>query len=179
MARQLGGELIGEDALRRRLKALRSEKNIRGMVGFLSLAAVAEAKALTVPFGKTGNLGRTIRARNVTERGSEIVAGGTNSIGYAAYVEFGTGIYGPRRRKIVPVRKRMLAWQTGVGGAGGPELRLSGNRRTRSGKRLGGWAFAKSVRGRPATPYLVPGVKRALAKGGLKDALVKTWNGAA
>ena len=31
----------------------------------------------------------------------------------------------------------------------------------------------------PTTLPLVPGVEAALAKGGIKDAIVKTWNGAA
>jgi hypothetical protein len=144
------------------------------MMRTLGLAAVEEAKRI-VPRA-TGNLGRTIRAEDATERSVRVVAGGTENVGYAAYVEKGTGIYGARHRPIVPVRARMLAWQTGEGGAGGPNLRLSGNRRVLGGQARGGWAFAKSVKGRPATPYLVPGAKRAMQRGGLKEAVIEVWN---
>lgn len=48
---------------------------------------------------------------------------------HAFFQELGTGIYGPRQRKIVPLRARVLAWKD-------PDS--------------GFWRFAKSVRGVPA-----------------------------
>jgi len=78
-------------------------------------------------------------------------AAGYSTSGYGGYLEVGTGIYGPRNAPIRPVRANVLAWQ---------------------GK-SGEWIFAKSVRGRQATPYfrpafdmhkneLVPAIKRHL-----------------
>jgi hypothetical protein len=159
-----------------RLRALGSADFRKGLLGRLQALAVQEAKHL-VP-RKAGFLDASIRRGALDESHALILAGGRRDVGYAAYIEFGTGIYGPRHRKIVPVHAKMLAWQTGVGGAGGPELRLSGNRRTKGGQKLGGWAFAKSVKGRPATPYLRPGAEAAMRKGGLKEGLVKAWNDA-
>ena len=91
---------------------------------------------------------------------------------YARYIEAGTGIYGPRKRPIVPRTKKMLAWRTGA-------VTLSGRSRVKGGKEIAGWAFARSVKGRKATPFLLPGAKDALAKNGLADVVVELWNGAA
>lgn len=62
-----------------------------------------------------------------------------SNVKYAAWIEFGTGIYGPRRTPIVPVSAPLLAWK---------------------GKD-GQWYRARSVRGRPATPYLRPALRAA------------------
>lgn len=50
---------------------------------------------------------------------------GTN-LNYAPFQELGTGIYGPMKRAIRPVRAKMLAWKKG-----------------------GQWYFARSVKGTP------------------------------
>jgi hypothetical protein len=153
--------LQGDEALRRRLAAIGDTKVLLGKVALLG---VAEAKKL-VPRA-TGNLGRTIRVGTVTDKSAQVVAGGTSSVGYARYVEEGTGIHGPRKRRITPRRARMLSWVAG------------GSRRTGRGpgaRRI----FAKSVAGRKATPYLVPGVQRAVERAGVRDTIVKLWNDAA
>ena len=153
--------LQGDEALRRRLAAIGDTKVLLGKVALLG---VAEAKKL-VPRA-TSNLGRTIRVGTVTDKSAQVVAGGTSSVGYARYVEEGTGIHGPRKRRITPRRARMLSWV-----AGGS--RLTG--RGPGARRI----FAKSVAGRKATPYLVPGVKRAVERAGVRDTIVKLWNDAA
>jgi hypothetical protein len=144
-------QLTGQDALRRRLRAISEPKELLREVALLS---VAEAKGL-VPV-RTGNLRRTIRVGPVTAKSARVLAGGTRSVGYARYVEEGTGIYGPKGQPIRPKKARMLSWKSG-------------------GKRV----FAKSVRGRKATPYLVPGIRAAIAKAGLKEAVIDAWNDAA
>lgn len=143
--------LRGDDQLRARLRAIGEPKALLGQVALLG---VAEAKRL-VPV-RTGNLRRTIRVGSVTAKRANVVAGGTARVGYAYYVEAGTGIYGPKGQPIKPKRARMLSWKT------------------KSGR-----VFAKSVRGRKATPYLVPGVQAALQKAGLKGVIVDVWNRAA
>lgn len=103
-----------------------------------------EAKRNTSGFSDTGNLaahiyegvegsGSTIDGKVWTQTGG-LRSGETS--GYALYVEIGTGIFGPKRRPIKPVRAKMLAW------------------RDKTGK----WIFAKQVRGRPATPFMKPAV---------------------
>lgn len=63
---------------------------------------------------------------------------GTN-VKYAAWIEFGTGIYGPRATPIVPRSAPFLAWRD----------------------KGGNWHRARSVRGRKATPYLRPALRAA------------------
>lgn len=151
----------GDEALRRRFKAIKDTKQLLGKV---SLLGVAEAKKL-VP-RRTSNLGRTIRVGTVTATSAQIIAGGTAAVGYALYVERGTGIYGPKRRKIVPRSKKVLRWKGG------------GSRVTGRGKGSS-YIYARSVKGRKATPYLVPGVKKAVSRAGLGDVVVTAWNDAA
>lgn len=160
----LASNLEGADALKRRLAAIGDTKVVLGQVALL---AVNEAKHIArSTFTKTGNLERTIRVQRVSERDAIISAGGGSRVGYARYVEEGTGLYGPRRRKIVPTNKKMLSW---VGG---------GSRLTGRGKGSGR-IFARSVKGRPATPYLVPGAKQAVEKSGVGDTIIKLWDDAA
>ena len=152
----------GADNLQARIDALRAGREHRKMMGLLALAATDEAKAL-VP-KKTGNLYRTIRTGNITDKSAQIKAGGDGTVGYAAHVEFGT-----KPHTILPVRAKALAW----GGA----RRLSGN--LKSGARPEFFAARVEHPGTSPQPYLVPGAKRALERGGLRDAVIKTWNEAA
>jgi hypothetical protein len=158
---RLRAEIDGIKALRRRLAAIDEP---RDLLRTIALQGVREAKVLS-PVA-TGNLRRTIRVGTVTARSAQVIAGGTTKVGYARYVEVGTGIYGPRRRRIVPRQAKMLSWVAG------------GSRATGKGKGSGR-IFARSVRGRPATPYLVPGILRAIRKAGIRDAVVNAWNDAA
>lgn len=153
----------GLAALERRLRAIGDTK---AALRALQIATVSEAQA-RVP-RKTGHLQRSIRPGRVTDDHAIVNV----KAPYARYVEEGTGIYGPRHQKIVPKKASVLAWRTG-------QTRLSGRSRTSGGTETAGWAFARSVRGRKATPYLIPGAKAAVSKGKLKDAIVARWNSAA
>lgn len=150
-------------ALQRRLKAIGDMRLILGYVGEL---VVGEGKKNTRPFRKTGNLGRSIRVQQVTKSSVTVIAGGVGGVGYARYVEQGTGLYGPRKRKIVPRTAKVLSWTSG-----GSRLTGKGAGATRK--------FARSVRGRKATPYLVPAAKSVLSKAGISDIVVKAWNSGA
>lgn len=152
--------LQGDEALRARLKAI---GDTRIMLGQVALLGVKEAKGL-VP-RRTGNLGRSIRVGKVTDTTAQVVAGGTSSVGYARYVEEGTGLYGPKKSRIYPKRARALRWK-----AGGSRVTGRG-----AGSRF---IYATSVSGRKATPFLRPGVERAAAKAGV-DVIVELWNDAA
>jgi hypothetical protein len=162
--------LQGYDKLQARFRAIsRTEVVVRDII----IHGVAEAKH-EVP-RKTGNLGRTIRPGRITATSGELLAGGIQRVGYAGWVERGTGVYGPRHRPIVPVKAKVLAWRTAPAGG---SLRLTGSSRVKGGKQTAGWAFAKSVRGRPATPYLRPGLQKAVDTAGVQS-IVTLWNGAA
>jgi hypothetical protein len=164
--------VVGSEQLKRRLSALKNDRMRAAVLRKVVIAAQGEAQAL-VP-RKTGALQRSIKPGRVDARRAELIAG----MDYAAYIERGTGIYGPFARPIVPRTKRILAWRTDSTPPAGL-LRLSGRSRERRGKQLAGWAFARKVRGRPATPYLVPGAIAALRKGGFDDVVATTWNDAA
>ncbi len=59
---------------------------------------------------KTGNLRRNIKY-TVNSDGSQ--ARVYNNLDYALYQEEGTGIYGPKKKMIVPVRKKFLVFEVG------------------------------------------------------------------
>jgi hypothetical protein len=145
-----------------RLRALGSAEMRRSILGRIGMLAVREAKNL-VP-RKTGNLDRSIRLGTHDDKHVQILAGGIGQVGYAAAVEFGS-----RPHVIVPKRARVLAW--------GGQRRLSGT--LRSGAKPEFFAMRVNHPGARAKPYLVPGAKAAMRKGGLRDGLVKAWNDAA
>jgi hypothetical protein len=103
-------EIQGMRQLRARLAAIGDTEK---MMGFLGQIVVGEAKINTRPFRKTGNLGRSIRVDSVTRSSVTVIAGGSGGVGYARFVEQGTGIYGPKKRKIVPKHAKMLSWVSG------------------------------------------------------------------
>lgn len=123
----------------------------------LGLSAIREQKLL-VP-RRTGNLGRSIGLGSVTPTVVNTVA----SASYAVFVEFGT-----RAHDIVPRVKKALRFA--VGG----NARLTGTPRTGGPVR-----FARRVRhpGTRARPFMVPGARAALQGLGLRDTIVKLWNG--
>ena len=71
-----------------------------------------------------GRLKSSITHQVIEMPGNVIARTGTN-VHYAAYQEFGTGLYGPRKRLIRPKNAKVLRWK----------------------KRGGGFVFAKYVRG--------------------------------
>lgn len=79
----------------------------------------------------TGALRSDIQVQLRTLGGHPVVRVGTNKR-YARFVHDGTGIYGPRRRRIVPTTKKALAFQS------------------RRGRRI----VVRSVRGMPPNEFL-------------------------
>ena len=152
--------------LRRRLRAIGKTDEFMNKV---ALAVVAEAKR-QVP-RKTGNLGRSITVGSVDKKSATVEVRAK----YARWVEEGTGIYGPRKQKIVPKSKKALRWT----GGGASRVRLSGRSRVVGGQALGQAIFAKSVKGRKATPFLRPAAEKVAKSTGLSVEIVKTWNKAA
>ena len=174
----------GLDDLNARIDALRSGNATRQLL--LQVGNTIVARAQQNAPKKTGTLMRSIRVDdvNVEEQTAKVRAGGigrrganqygtykSGIIGYAAFVEFGTGIYGPRRTPIVPVRRKALRFPRA-----GAATRLSGNLTSAQQRAGGGYAFAKSVKGRKATPYLIPAVKDVVDKLGLAQTIIDVWN---
>lgn len=91
-----------------------------------------QSEAMNLVPVKTGTLRRSLTQEVKSLSGGVQGIVGTN-IEYGPYVELGTGIYGPQKTPIVPVNAKALAWQGS-----------------------GGMIFRRSVKGRPATPYLKP-----------------------
>lgn len=128
-------------------------------------AAKYPAKADSTWYKRTGTLGRSIAVGPVQVRGKGFsVEVGTNKH-YARYVEYGTGIYGPKGARIVPKTAKALAWKSvaakmyGVaGGRIGPGFNvgmvlLASGVSKRKGKIVANAArntylvFARSIRG--------------------------------
>lgn len=148
--------LEGQDALIRRLKAIGEPKPL---LRAIQLQTVREAKLL-VP-RKTGNLGRSIVPGDLSASSATVEARAR----YAAFVELGT-----RPHTIRPKNKRTLAFPA-------PGSATLAGRTKVGGRRI----FAKVVHhpGTKPKPYLLPGARKALARGGFRDRIVKNWNEAA
>lgn len=115
----------------------------------LALATVEGAwRARLVPNVRgyrTGTYSRSI-TNDGGKRVGDVVTGsvGTNLF-YAKYLEFGTGLYGPRNRWIVPTTKKFLRFPAAVGKGTG--FTLAGRRRSGRAGAMAQFVFAKRVRG--------------------------------
>ena len=80
---------------------------------------------------------------------------GTN-VHYGPYVEYGTGIYGPRKRRIFPKTAKALSWiQRGRGSYVGGKYKAAG-----PGKRV----TVRSIAGMKARPYMAPALQVGIKK---------------
>ena len=152
-------DLEGADELNRKLKALRDGTASRALLLELGNEVVRNATINLQPHDKTGNLSRSIRVAEVDENAQtiQVRAGGTQGVNYAAYLEFGTGIYGPNRRPIVPVR-------------------LSGNLTSAQQRAGGGWQFRKSVRGVKPVKYMENAINDTARGINLAPTFTAVWN---
>lgn len=109
---------------------------IRDSIEAECIQIVAVAKRNTDKFSDTGNLKARIYY-GVTGRPEAIDGKIFTDSGYAAYVEIGTGIHGPKGQPIRPKTAKVLSW-----------------RDPKTGARM----FARQVLGRPKTPFLKPAI---------------------
>ena len=166
-------ELVGYPQLQARLRAIDPAQIDRPLLGMVANIIVREQKLLAARFRKTGNLEHGVVIASLSATGVII----ESKAAYSGFVEGGTGLYGPLHQKITPKAAKALRW---IGG-GSSRVRLTGSSRTSKGGSLGMAVFARSVKGRPATPYFFPGARAGLAKSG-GDAIltiVEAWNRAA
>ena len=95
-------------------------------------AAIYPPKPAGSTYDRTGTLGRSITVGEVHDDGTTgYVEVGTN-LHYGPYVEYGTGVYGPKGVPITPKVAKFLAWKTNKGK----------------------WVRAKSVRGMQPWHYM-------------------------
>lgn len=155
--------LVGYQALQQRFDRLGSvdEKLLR----LLGLQVVREAKARAPK--KSMNLARTIAYQPIDKTQGRVVA----RAAYAPFVEFGTGIHGPERRRITPKVKKAMRWAGGPAGA----FRLTGS--VRSGATGAGFIFARSTAGMRPHPFLFPGARAAMSSVDFRGQVVATWEG--
>ena len=159
------GNLQGYESLRRRIAAISGPALGHDIMQTLALAAVREAKLLEAPHRKTGNLGRTIHAGEITDSSARVKA----SANYAAYLEFGT-----KAHEITPNAKKALRWAASSGGR-----RLTGTpTKAAQAGGAGGVVFATKVHhpGSKAYPYMKPGAEKAIEGAGLAERIVARWN---
>lgn len=112
--------------------------------------AVLRTAQILVPVDQ-GQLRSSIKLEMDTERGLPVARVGTN-VKYAIWVHEGTGIYGPRKTPIRPVRARVLKW---------PVKNQSGQGRRRyRGGSTENFAYAKQVKGVRPRPFLRVALER-------------------
>ncbi len=110
---------VARDLLRRGLKVeTQAKRNLGGVDGPKRV--------------DTGRLRASINTQLISRDGAPAVIVGTN-VFYARFVHDGTGLYGPRGRKITPKRAKVLRWHS---------------------KKTGRYAYAKSVRGMQRNRFL-------------------------
>lgn len=88
----------------------------------------------------TGRLKGSIRF-SIQVQGGKVIGTVGTIVQYGVYHHEGTGIYGPKRRPITPVKAKVLAFPV------------------KGGK---GMAYARSVRGAKGNPYLLEALREAV-----------------
>lgn len=119
----------------------------RAFVGTQAAFAKHTLKGNPVPY-RTGFLLASFRFKADT-----LAARWFPTAAYAPYVEFGTGIYGPRGGLIYPKTARVLSWATG-GSTGAYATSASGRRYYKSGAGTAGRVFARYIKGSRAHPFM-------------------------
>lgn len=103
----------------------------------------------------TGTLRASLAMAVYRTSSGPVVRVGSN-VRYAVWVHEGTGIYGPRRRRIYPRRGRFLRW---------PNINnrypLTGGPRRYQGGRTRSFVYARSVAGVRGRPFLVDALQAA------------------
>lgn len=105
----------------------------------------------------TGLLASTIEMTVRTYGALQLKGTVGSRLDYATYFMTGTGIYGPKKRPIKPVTKKVLRFKPR--GGVHPVRRGTGGT---SPERRGPWVFAKQVKGMPKKPFLIEALEEVL-----------------
>jgi hypothetical protein len=127
-------------------------------------AAKYPPKPSSSTYRRTGTLGRSITISTIHQVGHTVWAEVGTNLHYAPYVEYGTGIYGPRGVPITPKTAKVLAWRATAGAlqrAGRPgHLLIAMDLTRRKGKLRRSQRhdiyliFARSVKGFPGWHFM-------------------------
>lgn len=156
--------LQGYDQLQRRLKAISPQAGVMKLYG---TAVVGELKR-NIP-RKTSGTSRTIHLASATATSARVEG---NAV--AKWLDVGTGIYGPHKKKITPKVKKALAFYAGPAGS----MRLTGRPRSGAAGAGASKVVVRSVKGMKAQPYVDRSIDAVERKIGV-DLIVKRWNEAA
>ena len=135
--------------------------------GLLAASIVVQNEARKRAPVDAGILRNKILATGKIDRsGRSIVTSVIAHTKYALFIEVGTGIFGPKKKRIYPKHAKVLRFMTSrTQGNYAPELA--------SGR---GVVFAKSVKGMPARPFLAPaGFKTGTAQLGAYKKAFSDW----
>jgi hypothetical protein len=154
--------LVGYSQLQARLAALKGPQKMKLM------AAVARGELVRATPRKTGLTGSSWQVGAVTDTSATVTGSIVN-----LWLDEGTGLYGPRHAVITPKAKKAMRWAA----TASKGFRLSGAPRSVKGNVVG-YAFARSIKGMRARPF----IKRALGSASGKlgaEVVVKIWDDAA
>ncbi len=166
--------VIGLNALHARFHALENADMTKGMMKKAANYTAGQMKLGLIAVGahKSGNTGRSIIPRNITETSAEIW--GTKVV---VFIDEGTGVEGPLHHRITSPAGKVLRWYGGPAGS----LRLTG--RPRKGKAGAGahLIFARSTKGMRPRPYIQNAVRKAgkSIDTELSAVVIDTWNAGA
>lgn len=127
--------------------ASKAQRNVRQKKK--AAEAVGAGASLVNSIG-TGPMG----VRHIVETTPYVIGRVGTKLPYGAYLEFGTGIYGPKRKRITSKTPgKPLAWEVGTGTVLVPGVSASG-RATKHRQRTSNWVYAMSVKGVPPWNWL-------------------------
>lgn len=72
---------------------------------------------------------------------------------YGKFVEFGTGLYGPKHQRIIPTSSKALAWM--VGRSARPSTGAGWRQAVKAGRAI----VVRSIKGMRAEPYMRPALQ--------------------
>lgn len=112
------------------------------------------ARALGAGATLINSIGKGAAGIQYIKKTPVVVFGGVGTkLPYGVYLEFGTGIYGPKKQVIRPKRAKVLAWPTVTGFEMAPGISATG-KPTRHRRRTMKMTFRRWVRGTPAWHWL-------------------------
>jgi len=157
----------GYRPLQARLEAIGDSKL---QMGFVASIVVGELKRNIVH--RTSGTSRTIHVTAVTDSTARIEGSPV-----ARWLDEGTGLYGPRRHRIVPRSGKVMRWTAGPSGS----LTLAGRKRSGKAGTGAGPVFARSTRGMKGRPFIQRSIQSAAGKLGVElgGQIVDEWNRAA
>jgi len=106
-------EVNGVDELVAKLEAIPAIWDEESRKAMILSQHLVEAEAKTLVPRVTERLASSISPGRVTKFGPELTGAVGTRVHYAPYVEYGTGLYGPKHRLIRPTTKKAMKFKIG------------------------------------------------------------------